>query len=604
MNFDQVFYSNIMNAASTWLNANRAQVSDQFVNGFMHDYTIPSHNPMAQQNAMGLYNYVVNAAVQTTGMNANGQINGLNGQQMYDIVSRFVVEIFNRWRTQMAANQNRQMMGGNSGGAIFNPVNTAGSGIFGGGQQRSVFGQTPQAQGPGSHLSSDIPPRQPVQQPQAQPVAAVPVAPSKVYAPNPLDNLPDTGVEYSSTNAQPTWNKAKPKDNRIVISKRKDIKTQGEQYTVQAATLFHREIHDDPMQVARDFFKVVPDSVLGSVFFYSVNYNHLTVLNVPTDDFIAIQDKCRDLVEQNPGQLIHQQIIEKLKSMSFASYQAVATYLTQHINRALYLACRLTKDPTSIIQIEVFEDLNELLSSSFTHSVTLLSEGRFRLETIVANAIWNALVKNVSVMFQDDSDIPTHAIQSSPAFPYSMEGVYPNKFTIPVNGDGEVPDFLQRLREKELVNKTYLLSRRRVSITNVFGGKVLGALTSKPQMITTPVAPVLYRTESALQFTDPNNLDTRKVPPLTPYANEQQPVEQLEGYLANLDHAYENEVTSSDTYYAPSLPVDQTILCVQYGVDPLTYLQSIDVFTTIDPLNDGTKIILATKPVPALHVTE
>jgi hypothetical protein len=616
--FDHVFYNNILQAAHNILQANIANVGADFARVFMSDFTPNNQQTMA--NAQGLFNHVVNYGRQVN-PNGGGQI---NQDQLFQVVGQFVEHIFNQYKQRMAQNTTFGGFNGyqmqpqmNSSGGMFGGGIGGGSIFSQGGRQGGNFGGQPQRPMAGSHLGDDLPSKTNFtptptasksvfapDAPNGGPVLPVaPLTPAVEYVTNPLDTLPDGDVAFSNVTAKKSWAGERAKDDRIMIGERIDFKTRDQQFTVQAAISYHQEILDDPMQVLRDFYAVAPNSLLGTVFFYIVNYNHLDVLDVPTKDFIQVRDKCIEAVENDPDGMIHKHLINKLQTMQMGSYRALTNYLVKHVNRALYLAFRLSTKPGTSVQITTFDDLNELLSSSYTSSFTNHPDGRYKLETIVSNAIWNALVKSVDVMFEDGETVPTHAIQSSPAFPYSIDGVYPNKFAIPVTDSPDAPEFMKALNDKVLVEKTYLLSRRRVVITNVTNKTILPSLDKKPKLISTPIADIFHMAQCGLPFSDPNQSSLDRIS-VEPYASEVHPTDQFKNYMADPKEYNEKEMQRFGKYQSALLPVDQTIFAVQYGVDPHQYLQAVDVFTTIDDQRNGNAVIMAYKNVPSLGITQ
>lgn len=595
--FDVKVYQSMFEALYTVLRNNSASLGREFCEGFMFDYD-PNNGQSSQQNAQHLYQYVSDQAQRLNG-NAS-----LREDQLFAVIGNFVENIFNIYRQRGTVGQgggfsNFQQRGpslgfGNNGGFSGGRTMFGGNGNGGFNQPRPT---------PGSHLADDSivgVTRQATTPPAS---SSMSFAPMKVeesavkYSANPLDDLPNTGVEFSAVPTKANWGEEKAKDRRIVVTKRDDMKTRDNRFTVQRIGAFHQLIMNDPLQIVKDFFEVVPDSTLGVPFMARISYNHLSVIDVPTNDFQEIRVKCIEAISRDPNAVLHKTIKGILDTMQRGPWKSMTTYLVGHINRALHLASRLSSKPNIFIKINEFEDLDELLSSSFQHPFTAQPEGRYQLEQIVGSTLWNVLVQNTSAMFTDNA-LYTHAIQSSPAFPYSMEGVYPNKYSIPTQLEAAAETFLKNINAQELSKKTYLLSRRSVTVTNILGKSVLSNIVKDPSVINTPIADLLN--SLVIPFNRPEGSRKQNIFDVTPYASEVYPSDQLEVYYNSPSESENNEDTMFGRIPPVVFPVDQNIFAIQYGTKPEEYLMSLDVFSTIDNQMGQGQTILAKRFIPTL----
>lgn len=592
--FDASVYNTILQAAHTVLRNNVNRLSQPFCEGFMFDHDL-SNGVAAQQNAQRLLNYVSQEA-----QRANGQLTVKDDEQLFAIVGSYITSIFSAWQNRGGGRPQQQGFGGgfNTGGG-FN-----GGSMFSN-QRNSMFGAP--RPGPGSHFADDV--VAPVVQPTAQPAPVAPAAPLNFapapaaapisesvikYVNNPLDDFPDN-AEFSAVPTRPTWGDDKPNDRRIVIGKREDLKAHDSKFQINRSMAFHQLILNDPMDVVNDFFDIVPDATLGTPFMFKIGYNHLDIIDVPTADFAEIRKKCIEGVANDHQTFIHKKVIEVLNTMQRGPWKAMTSYLVDHINRALWLACRLSDKPKLFIKISDFEDLDTLLSSSFHHTFTTHPAGRYALERIVGAAIWNAIVKNSDLMFTG-KDIPTHAMQSSPAFPFSIDGVYPNKFAIPTGEDAMAETFTKHMHDHELSKRSYILSNRSVVITNILGKSVLSSIGTDPTRSSN--VPAVLLNAVAIPFTE-MNLASSEVGNIVPNVSEAYPGEQLETYYNNPTNYEVEEVETYGKKRPVLLPVDQTIFAVQYGVSPTEYLMGLDVFTTIDSSSPNS-VLLAKREVSTI----
>lgn len=597
---DETVYQSIYNVITDVLNRNVQQLGQEFCRSFAAEYN-PRNGQTGYNNAQFLLNTVTQQAQR---LNGNSIV---QPDQLFQIVGGFIQETFNQYANQV---RQRQNMGQGSG---FNTGGFGSSGGFGSGFGRSSspgFNTQPGRQGPGSHLADDTA-NQTAPTPQAQSASAPapitldktkPETASVVYKANPLDELEDSSADFASVKNKPIWGDEKAKDNRIVITQRYDLKSH--RFIINRFGALHQLILDDPMTVVKDFFDIVPDQTLGTPFLFKILYNHLDTLEVPTEAFVAIRKSCIDTViqaqERKESIVLHKQIGKILESLPTGQWKALTGYLVYHINRALYLNARLTANIKGSIKISTFDDVNDLLSSSFNHPLTTYPDGRRILEAIVGGVLWNVLVANTSIMFNENT-VPTHALQSSPAFPFSIDQVYPNKFSIPMDNEENAQQFMTNLKEHELNQRTYLLSRRSVVITNGLGKTILPFITKDATIINNPLAQVLNQCSVDYGSISPDPHDTNDV--IEPFVSEGYPSQELENYYSN-PNDYVIEDQSRLTRIAPTKhPIDQTVFAVQFGMDPKDYLMAFDIFTTIDNSLGKAQMILAKKQVSSIKTT-
>ena len=596
--FDENIYVQIFEALRAILAQNMNSLGQQFCNQVLAEYD-PRNGQQAAANARHLYKYIVDRTYQTNG---SDRIN--DNQQLFAFVSEYAREIVANAQRQQA--QSRPMGGGYGGGGMSfgnNGGMSMGGGMFGNRQQGGMFNQQSRM-APAAHLADDTVTSTPTA--QAQPMTAPPMAAAAPVSivtpvdvkmvPNPLDDLPDQGVSFTPVDSRPIWGDERPKDNRIVVVRRDDLKTPEGRFTIAQMGGYHQLLLDNPMQVVRDFFDVAPDSLLSQLFMFRIGYTHLKVIDVPTDDFVAFRNKCAEAMQQEDQPILYKKILDALNTMSMGSGRALSQYLVEHINRALYLAVRVSEKPNVVIRLKQFDDLQELFSPGFKHRFTSQPEWRRTMERIVGVAIWNAIGLNTDVMFTDGT-IPTHTLQTSPAFPYSMNNVYPSKFAIPVDSEENAEKFLAKLREHELSKRAYILSRRSVTITNILGGKVLPRIGSEPTVVDGTAASLLKM--MALPYANIDTSQQNRATKIDYFLSEDNPADQLEGYYNNPqgeDGATIERIKRPAVY----LPADQTIFAVQYGVKPEDYLMALDTFSTLDQSIQQGPTILAKRKTPTI----
>ncbi len=576
-------YNRIFQAAHALLNQNAAQLGQDFIQRFMVD-----HDPRGSSSMIStFYNFVVQMAQRLN----NGQAEVKSDDQLFGIVGDYISQIFQRYQQQRMMTQPyhqgfsspmaQPMQMSYSPGVALNTSVPAG----------------------GVHLVDDTigankPMAVPMTAPQTSQVvptaSALPLTPSTGSAPmyqdNPLDVLIDQHPEWHGVATKASWGIEQAKDNRIIIAHAEDLKSRESSLIVKSLIGYHQVIQNDPLEVIKDFFQIAPDSFLSNNFIFKIHYHHLDIIDVPTKDFIQVREKCLESHSKDPQGFLHKKVLEAMDSMPRGPYKAMAGYLVHHINRALYLNCRLATSLKASLKINDVEDLNELLSSNFKSSFTSLQEGRYLLERVVGSAIWNALLMNTDILFQDDH-IPTHALQISPAFPFSIKNVYPNKFAIPTSSEEQAEYFLDNLRKEELSKKSYLLSRRTVVLTNILGKHQLPKIGNKPLFFNDTISRFLSNFEIPFTKLDPLRA-AELITPVKPYVSDEYPSDQLTDYYSNREEFDAEEQRRFSNIRQNNLPVDQAMFAFQYGMSPKDYLLSFDVLSTFDKSPEGQVLLL------------
>lgn len=574
-------YTRIFQAAHHLLNQNAAALGQDFIQRFLVD-----HDPRGSSSMVStFYNFVVQMAQRLN----NGQAEVKSDDQLFGIVGDYISQIFQRYQQQrMMAQPYNNGFGSPMGQPMMSPY----------GQNVSLNTSVPAG---GVHLVDDtIGANKPMVMPPVQqasvPVAATtssphtPTGSPAMYQDNPLDSLIDQNPEWHGVPTKASWGVEQAKDNHIIIAHTEDLKSKDTPLTVKSLIGYHQVIQNDPLEVVKDFFQIAPDSFLSNNFIFKIHYHHLDIIDVPTNDFIQLREKCLESHSKDPQGFLHKKVLEAMDSMPRGPYKAMAGYLVHHINRALYLNCRLATSLKASLKINDVEDLDELLSSNFKSSFTSLQEGRYLLERVVGSAIWNALLLNTDVLFQEDH-IPIHALQISPAFPFSIKYVYPNKFSIPTSSEEQAEYFLENLRKEELSKKSYLLSRRTVILTNILGKHQLPKIGNKPHFFQDTISRFFSNFEIPFTKLDPLRA-AEIITPVKPYVSDDYPSDQLTGYYSNREEFDAEEQRRFANIRQNNLPVDQAIFAFQYGMSPKEYLLSFDVLSTFDKSPEGHVLLM------------
>lgn len=609
--FDQAMYDIIFRTMWTILNNNAHTLGKEFCDGLMFDHDV-TKSQQSQANAQQLFHFVSQRAQQISPQDMS-----LSDDQMFRVVGQYVDEMIGRYRNARQAQTGNQGFGGFGGGMGGGFTSGGGSRPLGSmlsGQNRNTMSfSQPRDRGPGSHLHDDTVDNPPMaasqrQDPPQQIKPAFSVHPQtqekpamKDIVPNPLDDFPESGADFQALSHGDCWGGENPSDRTIVVTDSEALMTRDGKYVVSRADAHHRLILSDPYEVVRDFFKVASESILSRSFVFRVFYNHLEVINVPTAEFIRLRHELSSndsFVSDIP---FHKRLIQVMDSMQRGVWEHMSTYLVKHINRALHLSCRRLADPSNYVKITALSDLETLLSPEFRHPLKEVDNGRDKIKAIITSAIWNAIAMNTGVMFEDPEHVPTRMIQVSPAFPYALRHVYPNKWAIPHFGDPAYEAFFQRMTEAELNTKTYLISKRSVVITNTLGQKVLPGITDKPQTFGNPVAAVLNK--YLLPFVDSHS--GAKSPDYVPQVTDGQDdaSETLTAFYNGKDNYDQDEPVLTSDGSSTTFPVDQTVVAIQYGVSPSKFMMALDVFSVMDAQPNTRSAILGRGKLPVMHPT-
>ena len=554
-NFDQSAYTTMVNALYTIASNNAAVLPVEFRNqivGF-HDLR---NGQQAQAYALRLFDYVSNAAMRLGG---NGY---LTDQQLFDTVYAYMSELYGQWTNQSRmAPQQPQGMYGQPSSYIASPASTGS--FHNAGTPQGMFNQpSQQPQGYAGNFNSPNPPT-PQAAPQIIPQPAVVAAQSQAPAmlnllPNPMDSVTESLQDFNKVAQDKTgdeWGGERAHDKTIEIVSGYDRNSTTTRLSIRQCTAIHRIVQDDPMDVVKDFFRVVPESFLAKSFAIKIQYHHLETVALPTEATLGLLTFLKKTSGEMP---IYEAIAKSVENLSVGSYRAFSTYLVGHINRALHLCCRSFLEPSVYIKIGELNDIVDLLSSSFQHKFKLLPDGRNMMKFIIENAIVSALSGGSSILFSDLTNLPMSTIRSSNAFAFSLDGVYEDRTNLEMSAE-----LKSNLTTHELKYKTYILSKRAVVITNVLGKNVIPNLTHTPTPIVDLGAVILDEMLAVGDRAQYNNsFVVEKAMEATPITND-----------ADVKRSYMDK---------DRLFVDQTGFAIQYGGKPSDFITSIDRFTTLD----------------------
>lgn len=590
--FDAVFYTNtLMNAANTFLANNIHQYGREFANAFMANHDL-NNGPQTHQAAQNFFGYAARKM-------PNGQA---SDAMIWQIVREYVDEIYRLNTPQQQGFGSGGGFGGYNNGGFSQPRQGFQSG-FG-----NNFGSSPRPSGLSQSRDDSISAPVKPQQPQAQPIPtaspspqAAPVftmAPASAhYAHNLMDEMDDQ-VELTSSAEEPNWGAGEPKDQSIVVMQRQSVKSPDSKYVMQVCEGFDRIYTDNQMDVVDEFFKVAPSSFLAQHFLFRIFYNHVETLDVPTESFLEAQQRFLKALEKEST--AYRAIIDVLNGMLHGPRMALAGYLVSHINRALYLNCRMTENIKIKISFTQIEDLDELLGPNFDHSILEVPNAREMLTDIVNNAIRQALSGYSNVMFTDENKhLLPGIMRTSSAFPTIMKGIYPNKSIIPDYGTKAFDAFYTKFVDEVLSQKTFVRSIRSVIITNLLGEKYLPHITQDPIRLYGRVAAMLsqYRVSLtgriALGRNDCQDFDEVM---LTDSVTDE--------YLkyAEDPNAYMRQDISRYTeLHTPRYPVDQTVFAIQFKTAPTKYLKAIDLIKALNEPREKTSCVFVKNSLETIH---
>lgn len=606
MNFDQSMYVIIFDAAHQILRNNLNQIPQEFADGFMMEHDL-RNGASSQRGVEQLYRYVADTAVRLN----NGNATIRDNDQLFQIVGDYIKAIYDNWARRRSGGGGgtwRQQTGGfgaNGGGGGFSQPNNGFGGNSGGG---FGFNQTrPQA---GSHLIDDGIRTQQSQQPsvqQQQPVSFTqPLVRQESltmtdYSFNPLDDVSANEVSFSTVPESAGWGMQNPKDRSIVMMSKVSLKTRDEKVVIRVCDGFERTYYNNPFSVAKDFFRVAPDSFLAESFIFRVFYNHVEVIDIPTAEFLEVRRKFISALDRDRVTSVYNVIITILNEMLYGPRTALANYLVSHINRALFLSCGMAENPALRIKFTAIEDLEELLGTNFQSKLLEVPNAREIIENIVNTAILNSFTTYSDAMFASPHDKAIDVMRTSEVFDYAIPGVYPNKTLIPSSESPEAELFFNALQDKVLSQKTYVRSIRSVIITNILGGRALSVIGDKPSAISGQIPGLLN--EYILAHQQRLKIDNKcdlyddvirgKKTTADKYRSYHDAAEQYE--LNILSDYADREI--------PTLPVDQTIFAIQFKKNPADYLGVFDVVTTMNSPRDRNQVIMAKKKINVIKPT-
>lgn len=582
MQIDPNFYNSILQMSQHVALDNTPR---EFAQRFANDFVAMHHpnDPRSAQNVSALYNHTISQYNHFQ----NGQ-GPISPNDLAKYIFPYIEREFRSWYQQVSARGPGVGMtpggyGGYSGGGY------SGGSVSGGYVAPGRVSHTP-----GSHLSDDHTPSPapaPTQQTAAPatttagPVTgAFTVSPSTTFTNNPLDVLMNEKIRFNTVKAEANWGTdgvAQPKDDSIVIMDHRVIQSQDDKFSIERFHGFKRAYFNDPLDVAKDFFHIVPDTVLAVPFIFRMFYNHVEEIDISTESFLHVRDEFLAKLNR-PGRApsVYNVLKEVLNSLNYGATRAVSKYLTRQINRALFLACRRSERPEEYIEFEQIEDLEELLGSSFQNPILNVPNGRSAIVRLVNTAILNSFAGMTDVMFKRLTVRDVEIVKSSPVFPDEMAGIYPNKTIIPSGSMEEAVAFFAEFKEKRLNTKTYVRQIRSVIFTNILGQSVLSTLQDQPQAYSGEVPGLLNA--FALDFfsefdSNPDGLEMYDFG-----VSSDSVKEEYDAYLRDPETYVSDERTKFSDRAIPELPVDQTIFAIQYKKDPKQYMQPVDLCITLD----------------------
>lgn len=574
--FDMNFYNHIFQALRVLLERHQNKFPQGYANELLMLHDVSRG---ITPNAQGFYRY---CEEQHHRQNGIGATSFRSQDQLFHIVGAYI-----DWVVEQQRRQQQQQMGGGFGGGFGAPQNNvfgapAGGGGFG---RPNGFHSTPLPQ---SQSGSIIPAsnggfaQAPAEQPRQQAAPAQqPMAPQVVgYSENPLDVVSEKGVAMTPVTASPNWGLGIPKDNSIVMTKKDAIKTSDDVYVINACTAYARTWFGSPIDVVRNFFDVVPDEFLAEHFIVRVFYNHVEQIDLPTRDFEEVCNKFLYRMDGASVDTTYTAIMAIIGQLPHDHRMAIANYLVKHINRALELSVAANVDPEDRIRFREMEDLKILLGSSFSHPALSIPDGREMVTQVINTAIINALTCYSDAMFSSSNDGTINVIKTSPVFPYSLPGVYPNKNIIPFSGAKTSLKFYESLKDNFLADKTFVRSIRSVIVTNTMGGQYL----SKPKELFTQLkgtVPSIFST-FLLDHKQKLPVSGSKCPSYNELPVTQDLDASYESFLQDQTAYIKSEFVNMADWKVPTLPVDQTVFAVQYKRDPKDYLAAFDIGTTLD----------------------
>lgn len=590
--FDQSMYNNYVNAAFQILKDNLHRFGKNFADEFMihHD---PQKGQIAHTGMQNMYNNVTQILHNMS--NGTGQY---NTDMLFQAVGQYITAVYDSWLQKQ--NQTRGFGGGGFGtsGGFGRSTGFSSGGGFGSGG----FG-TPRPTVGTHFIDSTLESTQPISMQQTAPMTTsatvvVPEVSMAVFSDNPIEHI-DDNTSFNVISGSPNWGSARPSDESISLMKRSTIKTPDEKINISVCDGFNKTYFDNPMDVVRDFFRVVPDQFLAEHFIFRLYYNHVERIDISTLDFLEARNKFVDGVTQSRGEDVYRIILGILDSMVKGPSKALSDYLLRHINRALELSLGMAEFPVLRIKFTQIEDLDELMGTNFKSKLLEVPHAKEKITTIVNTAILNALSAYSDVMFTDQKSRDIDIIRSSKVFPHSIFKVYPNKAVIPSSGTPGADKFFEAMEINELSKRTYVRSIRSVLITNILGGKALGSVTDKPTLVQGKVPNILNQ----YLLNHQTNLSIDPLCREYDIHDDQSAEEEYRTYLENPGKYEMAELSKIADFDSVKLPVDQNMFVIQYKTSPHTYLGSFDLVTVMDHPKDRPFTLLAKSKVADLKIT-
>jgi hypothetical protein len=236
------------------------------------------------------------------------------------------------------------------------------------------------------------------------------------------------------------------------------------------------EIEASDEDALRSFTSSMPSSMINQAFVAHLAYNHVERIAVPMKSFLeardviwgAINDPSIAGIDIAFSERIWRAAIKVVGMLPRGPSIALDRYLTAAVNRALWVSMRNSSATNASIVIEELADLVDVVGPAAALNLPrTINGGKGLLARIVDVAIVNALGGNTGVMFTSPETTPLEEIRTSRAFPSCIKGVYPSKLFIPDIIDGDyVEKFIQRMQDGPGKEYTYLLSRRKIIVTN------------------------------------------------------------------------------------------------------------------------------------------
>ena len=585
---NQQLYITLLEAAHNILSRNVRELGDEFCNGFMID-----HDPNKARDHTWVerfFGYAERAVLHQN--NGNPAIR--NTEQLFYIVGEYIKEIHRLYQ---------ETRRGGFGGQP-QPMS------FSGGGNGFNFSGGAMSLNTSSHMKNDNPlPPANYTQPTFAAVApvTVPSVPVKdaitmaKFNINPFDDFPKDDSGFHPVSAKDCWGGELPRDHTFVVSDSTDLKNENPKYTIRKLSAKSRTVFGDSFDVTKRFFKVVPESLLSKVFIAEIQYDHLEIIDVPTADLVAIRSALKEL--SNTNRFInpfYRSAIEFAMTLKHGSFKALNRYLVKHINRALFLNCRIKDNPEVVIKITSIEDLNDLLSSNFTSSLTQIPDGRNKIKQIVEYSIMNALCINSSIMFESKTDFAwgVDIMKTSAVFPDSIPEVYPTKIAIPSAGDENFDMFTEAMIGQELSTSSYILSRRSVIITNLLGRNVLPNINLRANRFE-GILPSMFN-PYGIDFLQGSSVLGNIRDPGTVYNTQET---DLRSYYEKVEKDDRDVIIKDHHGYTGNGFVDQMVFAIEFNGNPMDYLTAFDVITPMDSsIQHNGSAIFIKHPIKSIQV--